>query len=90
MANPFPELPPMLRNILPDDPKTKTWWMRWIDPFYKWWQAFKYYLLSGFFTQGDVTLLTAGKGVVFTTPDGTKQYRIAVSNSGTITVTLIT
>lgn len=46
-------------------------------------------MLTTLFTNGDVTFMTAGKGTVYTTPDGTKQYRVAVDNSGNVTSTLI-
>lgn len=41
-------------------------------------------------TSGDYRSIGAGKGVVLTTPDGTKQYRISIDNSGSIITTLIT
>lgn len=34
---------------------------------------------------GDITDTSAGSGLVVTTPDGTKTYRIAIDNSGQIT-----
>lgn len=37
----------------------------------------------------DLQTVTAGKGFVAKTPDGTKSYRIAVDNSGGVTTTLI-
>lgn len=38
---------------------------------------------------GDVEMLLAGAGLVCRTTDGTKRYRIAVNNAGTITSTLL-
>ena len=42
-----------------------------------------------FDSDGDVNTLIAGKGLVVKTPDGTKNYRIAVDNAGAITSTLV-
>lgn len=36
-------------------------------------------------SNGELTLSTAGKGIVVTTPDGTHTYRIAVSDAGELT-----
>lgn len=38
---------------------------------------------------GDISLPTAGAGVIVTTPDGTKKYRISVDNAGLLQSTLI-
>ena len=40
-------------------------------------------------TVGDYVSTGIGKGMVLTTPDGTKQYRISIDNSGNIVTTLI-
>lgn len=37
----------------------------------------------------DISLFTAGKGLVVTSPDGTHTYRIAVDNTGAVTSTLV-
>ena len=36
---------------------------------------------------GDIQTLGVGSGIVVKTPDGTKNYRISISNGGTVTVT---
>lgn len=38
----------------------------------------------------DIGLKGVGKGVIMTTPDGTKEYRVSVDNSGNVISTLIT
>lgn len=40
-------------------------------------------------SEGNIWMYEAGKGLIVTTPDGTKTYRIAVDNAGAITSTLI-
>ncbi|WP_299119585.1 hypothetical protein [uncultured Tenacibaculum sp.] len=41
------------------------------------------------FTKGDYITATAGKGLVLTTPDNTKQYRLSIDNAGSLAITLI-
>lgn len=38
---------------------------------------------------GDIELLLASAGIIVKTPDGTKRYRIGVSNAGAVTATLL-
>lgn len=42
------------------------------------------------YTGGDIILPTAGAGIVVTTPDGTKTFRIYVDNTGQLTTLEIT
>jgi len=37
----------------------------------------------------DFEATSAGKGIICKTPDGTKRYRIAISNEGAVTATLL-
>ena len=49
-------------------------------------------LINNFFnfaSTGDATLTQAGKGIILKTPDGTKNYKITVSNTGVVTSTLV-
>ncbi|KAB1160350.1 hypothetical protein F7018_00290 [Tenacibaculum aiptasiae] len=41
------------------------------------------------FTKGDYVTASAGKGLVLTTPDNTKQYRLSIDNAGSLAITLI-
>lgn len=66
----FPELPPQLRDELP-------------PALWNWWQDFRSYVLQGFTTQQDVTMLTAGKGIVLTNAAGTVTKRIKLNDAGT-------
>jgi hypothetical protein len=66
----FPELPPELRVALP-------------DRFWNWWQTLRSYLLSNFFSQNDITILTKGKGIVLTNAAGTVTRRIRLNDAGT-------
>ena len=65
----FPELPGELRQVFPNS-------------FWNWWQALKSYLLSSFTTQGDVGILSAGKGIIVTNAAGTVTKRIRLNNAG--------
>lgn len=66
----FPEMPPDLRSTFPPF-------------FWNWWQAFRTYLLKGFFTETDITVLTKGKGIVLTNAAGTIQKRVRLNDLGT-------
>ena len=65
----FPEMPPELRHQLP-------------EPFWKWWQDFRSFMLARFFTESDVIVLTAGKGVVLKNAAGTVTKRVRLNNAG--------
>jgi hypothetical protein len=72
---PFPEMPPQLRETFPPS-------------FWNWWQAFRVFLTTSFFTSGSVTLITASKGVQLVSPNGTK-YLVTVDNAGNLVTTLV-
>lgn len=42
-----------------------------------------------FHTDGTIEVLAAGKGIVLTTPDGTKRFRITVNNNGDLVTTQV-
>lgn len=42
-----------------------------------------------FHTDGTIEILIAGKGIVLTTPDGTKKFRITVNNNGDLVTTQV-
>lgn len=77
----LPELPPRIYDAL----KKAN-----LEPFWDWFQVnFKSFVNNNLHTSGDVTVKTAGNGLVVSTPDGTKQYRVGVDNAGNPTATLI-
>ncbi len=47
-------------------------------------------LTNWYDTITDITITTAGRGIVVTTPDGTKTYRIFVDNNGELTTLELT
>lgn len=56
-------------------------------------QALVYSTLAGLLTStfsGDITITGAGSGIILTTPDGTKTFRLYIDNTGTITTLEIT
>jgi hypothetical protein len=65
----FPEMPSQLRGFFPSF-------------FWNWWQAFRTYLLSNFFTSGDITVQTAGKGVILSNKAGTITQRVFLKDDG--------
>lgn len=65
----FPEMPPELRKEFP-------------RPFWNWWQAWKTYMMAEFFTAGDITVLTKGKGMVLTNAAGTVTKRVRLNDAG--------
>ena len=65
----LPEMPTELRALVPQS----AW---------SWWQAFKSWMNSQMSTQGDVTLETKGKGVVFTNAAGTIAKRVRLNDAG--------
>jgi hypothetical protein len=65
----FPDIPSRLRNTL--------------DPaFYSWFTELKTFITSYFQSFGDVTMSTAGKGVVLTNATGTVTKRVRLNNAG--------
>ena len=39
--------------------------------------------------EGELDILEPGKGIVFTTPDGTKHYELTIDNAGSPVWTLV-
>ena len=71
----FPEMPPELRTFFP-------------NAFWNFWQAFKTYLQVGFWTKGNVEVLTPGNGVVMASPNG-QRWLVRISDAGAVTITAL-
>ena len=69
---PFPELPPKLRTILDQI----------LPGYYNWYQDFKSFVELRFLTKQDVTVFTAGKGIVLTNAAGTVTKRVRLNDAG--------
>lgn len=52
------------------------------EPMQRWWQAFKTYAMTNLFTQGDVTAITSGKGIIITNAAGTITKRVRLNDIG--------
>lgn len=69
----------------------EAWRKAGLGAVWSWFQEKVYaFMDSSFNTGGDLTCRTPGKGLVLTTPDGTKQYKVTISNAGALTITLVT
>lgn len=66
----FPEMPPQLRTTFPAS-------------FWNWWQAWRTYMLTALFTNGDMTFTKTGIGPILRSPNGTK-FRLIVQDDGSV------
>lgn len=71
----FPDLTMVIQTMPPE--------LR--EPMQRWWQAFKVYMMTNLFTQGNIRIMTDGKGVVMPSPDG-QLWLVTVDNGGAVSV----
>jgi hypothetical protein len=70
---PLPEWPPRVKEGLDT---------AGLGELYRWWQVFSSYFTSRLDTAGDVTMSTAGKGVVLKNAAGTVVKRVRLNDAG--------
>lgn len=70
---PIPEWPPRVADTLRAIGLTEL---------YRWWQSFSAFFNQRLDTAGDVTISTAGKGIVMTNAAGTVTKRVRLNDAG--------